>query len=189
MIKQTDNGAVVFVHPPRCSGTSIEQSLVGIVADSNKHFTASMIRQELSKNIFSDRWGSAFKFGIVRNPFDRMASLYVTKEPPFSGYNLNAGYSMIDFLDRFRVMPWEYGLTCDDYMNEQLDYIIKFEDRENGIAVVNKELERFGLKIDPKVKTRSHYYKNKNFMSYYDPESIRIIELAFAADFERWYND
>jgi len=186
MIKHTDKGTVIFVHPPRCSGTSIEFCLVGSVDDSEKHHTASMIRNQLTKSLWN-KWDDAFTFGIVRNPFDRMASVYITHEAPFRHYNLHAGKSMAEFLKRYNIMPWEYGLTCSDYMNEPLDYIIKFENRENGIKEVNLELAKYGLKIDPSQKKRSHPEKKKDFMSYYDQESIEIIKKGFKEDFERWY--
>ena len=62
---------VIFVHPPRSGGTSIEQSF-GWRDEQQKHLSASSIR----KIIGEDLWSRSFKFSIVRNPFDRAVSMY-----------------------------------------------------------------------------------------------------------------
>ena len=177
-------GKLVFIHIPRCSGTSIEHSLLGgkMVPDGEKHWRASMIKSDLG-----DLWDNCFKFSIVRSPFDRLASLFVTPEAPFCQYNIHAGSSMEEFLFGYRPMPWEHGVTCDDYLDEEIDMIIKYEERSEGIRRLNVILEsEFGLKIDDKVVKRNHPNK-KYCMEYFTPKSIEMAMNMFKKDFDRWY--
>jgi len=178
-------GKLVFVHIPRCSGTSIEHSLLDgkMVPDGEKHWRASMIKSDLG-----DLWDDCFKFSIVRNPLDRIASLFVTPEAPFCTYNIHAGNSMDKFLAQYRPMPWEHGVTCDDYLDEDVDMIIRYEERSEGIRRVNAVIEgEFGVRIDDKVVKRNHPNK-RPFMEYFTRTSIDTAINMFHRDFERWYS-
>ena len=197
------NKDVVFVHPPRSSGTSIEHSILQFVRsappfqvpDSVKHYRASQIKDQMGEQ----RWKHAYKFGIVRNPYDILGSLYITDEPNYNRYNKRANYSMSDFIAVFRFdlerdnlsipMKWEHGTTCSNYMDEDLDFIIKYESRVEDIGMVNQSLKQFGIKIDSTQVKRNHSYKNKDYMSYFDPVSKQLVKKLFKEDFDRWYND
>lgn len=185
MVIETEKRKIIFIHPPRCSGTSIEYCLLRgrMVPDGSKHLNASQVKKIIGK----EEWDKAFKFGIVRNPWDRMSSLFVTEEPPFSNYNSNSNYTISQFVERYHPMPWEHGVQCCDYMNEELDLIIKYEDRTNGIVELNEILSEFGMSVDPGVRKRSHE-KNRNFMEYFDEESNEKMNEKFKCDIERWYS-
>ncbi|MDQ0316195.1 sulfotransferase family 2 domain-containing protein [Amorphus orientalis] len=63
----------IFIHIPRCGGTSVETLMAGgdwwDLSPETKHLTA---RQ--AKSLYSEHWDDYFKFSIVRNPFARMIS-------------------------------------------------------------------------------------------------------------------
>src|SRR5579875_525331 len=63
----------IFVHIPRCAGTSVETWLCGrdywTVDPARKHLTAGQARRT-----YAAYWGSYFKFSIVRHPFTRFGS-------------------------------------------------------------------------------------------------------------------
>ena len=194
---------MVFVHPPRSSGTSIEHCILKStngqppyqVPDEAKHLRASQIKNQIGLK----RWDQAYKFGIVRNPFDILASLYITPEPNYCIHNSNSGRTMAQFLSCLRFdahrddatipMKWEHGTTCSQYMDEDLDYIIKYETRLQGLSEVNQQLAKYKIKIDSSQVRRNHTNKKKNFMEYYDSESIQIVQRLFKRDLQRWYND
>ena len=64
---------IIFVHAPRTSGTSIEKSILNgkLVPDTMKHLRASQF-----KKMFNEEWDKFYKFTIVRNPWDRIISMY-----------------------------------------------------------------------------------------------------------------
>ena len=55
--------------------------------------------------------------------------------------------------------------------------------------MVNQSLKPMGLKIDSNEVKRNHKTKKRDYMSYYDPTSKKIVEKLFEDDFERWYDD
>ena len=66
-----DNLKLIFVHIPKTGGTSIKKSL-GITNRSlGYHKRANDIKKEIP-----DKWKNYFKFSVVRNPYDRVYSIY-----------------------------------------------------------------------------------------------------------------
>merc|ERR1712146_625110 len=61
----------IFVHVPKCAGTSIEGLLYNVKIPASQHFTARELRR---------MWPSKFKalpsFAILRNPLERAISAY-----------------------------------------------------------------------------------------------------------------
>jgi hypothetical protein len=85
---------VLFIHNPRTSGTAIRRSLLfgedpnakpQWPGDLGKHAFANQLRNWTPEN----EWNKRFKFSIVRNPWDRLVSLYGLfrrpTEPNFEG--------------------------------------------------------------------------------------------------------
>lgn len=81
---------ILFVHNPRTSGTSIRRALLrgtdpnhelqfpAALPDMGKHAFPYQIKKKMQTSRFipADTWDNVFKFSIVRNPWDRMVSLY-----------------------------------------------------------------------------------------------------------------
>src|SRR5262249_51651527 len=63
-----DRNGVIFIHIPKCGGTSITSLLYG---NSPWHFSAQQVR-----NINRDKFETCYRFSIVRNPWARLYSIY-----------------------------------------------------------------------------------------------------------------
>lgn len=167
---------IIFIHAPRTSGTSIENEILKnqLVPDNQKHLRASQIKQHLG-----NQWNYYFKFTIVRNPWDRVISFY--HQIFHEAYGIRTGKSLLFFLEHYKPAPWEYGLQCSDYADEDMDLVIKFEDREEGL----KSLENIaGIKVDPNKKSRSRERGKRNYRDYYDNETRDIVKKSFARDID-----
>ena len=96
-------------------------------------------------------------------------------------YGIRTGKSLLFFLQHYKPAPWEHGLQCSDYADEDMDLVIKFEDREKGL----KSLEDItGIKVDPNKKSRSRNRGKKNYRDYYDERTKSIVERSFSRDID-----
>ena len=173
------NEKIIFIHPPRCSGTSIEQSMLNkLVPDLEKHLNAKQI-----KNIVKDEWDSYFKFSIIRNPWDRIISMYCSRYYALQGVGKYAGRSLKYFLNNFTLPKWEHGLQCSDYINLPIDFIIRFENRQQDIEKLNS---KFNLFIDSNIVARKVKGRNADYKIYYDDETIEIVNKKFNKDINQF---
>src|ERR1700722_11866986 len=69
---------LLFLHIARTGGTSVETALVGkdwwLIDPMTKHLAASQARRIHGEKI----WRTFKKFSIVRNPWDRLVSMWAT---------------------------------------------------------------------------------------------------------------
>jgi hypothetical protein len=167
---------ILFIHPPRCSGTSIETNF-NWNNENEKHLKASIIRSKVGE----DKWGNSFKFSIVRNPFDRVISMY---HAPYYR-RIKKGFlfeSLESFIADIPVPPNEYGIECCDYIDEKIDFIIRFESREDDILKLKNS---FNINIDPTIWVR-RLNREKDYKKYHSSESIRLVEKKFSKDISKF---
>ena len=69
LLNQKIRGRVIFIHIPKCGGTSIEAAL-GI--PFKFHDTAQLRRRRVG----ASAWKRAFSFALIRHPYSRIVSLY-----------------------------------------------------------------------------------------------------------------
>jgi hypothetical protein len=98
----------IFFHIPRCGGTSFErifdfrkqEQLYGVI-DSREHIVTlhHLTPTDLRKSglVNDEILQSYFKFTIIRDPFDRMASDYLWQQV-FDAHNQFAGISFDEYL-------------------------------------------------------------------------------------------
>jgi hypothetical protein len=181
---------VIFIHIPRTGGTTIEEMFTGkdwwFFEPKQKHLSAGEARK-----IYAEWWDSYFKFSIVRNPFDRVASRYMSRNYGFE-VNGATGHSMNFFLDNYKTPTWEKDPgTCTQYLDESLDLIIRFEDYANELA---KLVRSFGLEhVSDDLSCRCcsrrfHAEKTyrKHYREYFDQNSRERVEALYREDLERF---
>lgn len=171
------------MHVPRTSGTSIESEF-GVDMDfkdgkraifsSDKHLKASDIFHAIGENI----WKSYFKFSIVRNPWDRVISIF--NMPAFSDINALSGKSLIYFLNHYQPKPHEAGVQCSDYIDrDDLDFIGKFENRQQDVNFIFKKI---GFSNPQSIHDRKT--NHKHYTEYYDDETRQIVAAKYAEDID-----
>lgn len=176
---------LIFIHIPRTGGTSIEAELGVSISRDDKHKPASLIYQELGEQ----RWKEYFKFTFVRNPWDRMVSIYhqpfyniQRNGQYFIGYKTGKGFKY--FLENFHVVPWEYGadtyldyLSVDRSKEPDIDFVGRYENRALDLRRIEAAT---GIKIPDKVHLRRT--EHAHYLDYYDDVTRAIVEKRFEKD-------
>ena len=183
----------IFIHIPRCGGTSIEIAMCGRnwfnIESSTKHLIAST-----AKNIYKPYWNDYFKFSFVRNPWDRMVSL--AKYPGTYKLNLNKG-KLVGFEDYFQKFPeievdgrskslsdTFYPIKNSVYLNilnVELDFIGRFENLNEDFEFIYKSIGD----IPPLLTNDSiHRSYHGHYTEYYDDETRQIVAEKYAKDIE-----
>jgi hypothetical protein len=196
---------IIFLHPPKCGGTSIEQ-LLGFLEERQKNpninfFKHASLRehiQEVSKISDPNKF---FKFSIIRNPWDRAVSYYNHKK--FKAYIsfLHKGYAFYEMPENvkdakkltfkeyiFKYFPNEFNSEkqTKPFMlfeeNFYLQYVIRFEFLKKDIYSIRQKIGIGNDYIIPHLNDSSIYLEKKDYKEYYDEESKNLIENLFKWD-------
>ena len=193
----------IFVHVPKCAGTSIGRSLYGEYRGN--HMGIATYQMIFSKEDFD----SYFKFGFVRNPWDRVLSAYrfmtrgadATPDRPKkrtgrTGTLKSKQRGEVAQFDDFEsfVLNWvnarntrlyehfrpQHRFVCTPRGRLALDYVARFETIDDDLAKIG---ERLGvdLTVDHLNKTRG---EQSDYRSHYTPQMRRIVEKVYAKDIE-----
>ncbi len=137
--------------------------------------------------IGNERFGSYFKFAIVRNPWDIEVSRYffARKATAHKLYSLANSLSFKEFLKwRESKGMWSRQIVkvCDEDGNIIVDQIIRIEMLEKELpGILN---ERFGLSIQGMLPRLNVSKSRTSYREYYDRESIQIVERLNSKDIE-----
>lgn len=176
---------LLFVHIARTGGTSIETALVGKdwwdIDPESKHISASQ-----AKKIYGDEiWRDYKKFTVIRNPWDRVVSMWATKWW-HEASNIEVDCSLKTFIKKMKPHPHEvYGsLLYADVIDEPLDFVLRFEDLQRDFSCM---LRKVGVEdvMLPHVEKRVH----APYASMYGPEERELVADMFSLDLQRYPYD
>lgn len=187
----------VFVQVPKTASTSIRM-LVG--HPRHPHLNIQQLKMQFVQRTLRDMAASSdkapeaaekefdayFKFGFVRNPWDRVVSLYERKE----GIQLRERMSFDEFVRWIKfssdtcIHPALHRNQLDWFKDEKgrviVDYIGRFENLEQDWLHISSKT---GLpKVLPHQKRNG--IDRKNYRSYYDQAAQQIIGETFGEDIE-----
>lgn len=167
---------IIFIHIPRTGGTSIESAVGRKLEKDWKHNTASLVR----KKVGEEKWQNSFVFSFVRNPWDRMISLY--HQPWYRNETPYTDQGLAYFIQNVKHVPWERNYFYEYLDSDGIDFIGKFENREKDLEIIS---QRTGIKIDPKVhemKTK----RNLDYRTYYDDHTRQLVYDLYKRDIEKY---
>lgn len=194
----------IFIHIPKNAGTSIQEALKNVnVREEKQHWAVSQTTkhqslQDLLKIYEDSNWLEKkvkdfdfinyFKFAVVRNPFERMVSLYNYLKKSKIRNEIHTVNSFEHFIHLFEDKnSWVSKLhSC----KTQLSYITDFEGnilvdylgRYENLSIFKTEIEaNFDFKLNLKKLNVSNLHKF-DYRTYYDNETQSIIEWKFLED-------
>jgi hypothetical protein len=200
---------IIFIHIPKCAGTSISNLLFdtknqkwkvpnydihyGWCPKRKIHMQHATPNQLLELGLIDESiWNNYLKFTVVRNPWSRAES----------GYKwLRKTYKIRDSFENYITKSGKFKAVMTDnsnkryrgdHLNKQMDYlnvkelnnidrVLRFENIQNEINSLLKDIELSNLQL-PFYKKRKN--KKKHYSHFYDEYKKSLIDKYFADDID-----
>jgi Sulfotransferase family len=178
-----DDFRLAFVHIARTGGTSIEVALAGqdwwLISPQTKHLSARQIRSQCGE----EKWNSYLKFSVVRNPWDRVVSMFATGWWMGEDRQCDAQAEFEHFIDNLAPHRNELysSLMYSEIIDEPLDQIIRYEALQEGF---NKVCELIGK--PPMMLGREEARARLHYSAYYNEATRRKVAERFKRDIENY---
>jgi len=176
----------IFVHIPKCAGTSVRQSLFG---RDGGHPPLETFRTMLPPELFAQ----SFKFTFARNPWDRLVSAFfflkksdLKRNQRFNRRHLSAFDNFDSFVRQWvtrknvwkftHFLPQHHFLCIDKRLG--VDFVGFYENLAEDFAIVAKRIGRpTQLREENRLGGR-----DKDYRQYYNDETRDIVAEAYAED-------
>ena len=148
-----------------------------IAAINHGHITVDQIRPHLDEEV----WRDYFKFGFVRNPFDRFVStcFFLNRSKPnfaaIAPSFMKERITRTRFQQRVLVRPQSLQL-CDRDGNSPLDFVGRYEDLQQSYDSI---CERIG--IPNSELGRKNTSGHSDYADYYQDDELRQLVANFYA--------
>jgi len=200
----------VFIHIPKCAGTSVYKALMpeqdwyninntkhGGWDDKNKiqkqHATALQI-----KEFYCSNFNDYFSFTFARNPWSKMASDYLwmtnldknsngcKRKGTFLEYLNNENDFDLENLKKETFYRYDHILPQTDFVlnnkgERMVDFIGKFENLQEDFNIV---CDKIG--IPQQQIPHNNKSNHKHYTEYYDDETREIVAEKYARDIEHF---
>lgn len=180
----------IFIHINKTGGTSI-------INITGKPFRKHMTAKEVIASIGQQKWNAAYKFAVVRNPWDKMVSHYkhnIKTKPSTMRIGGVTSREMISFNDwlactlgpvknrKYYNRPQHFlpqvEWLKDNHGEIKFDKIIRFESLASDYLQVADVL---GLKVElPHLNST----ERTSYRKFYTPETRKLVENWFKDDIE-----
>lgn len=188
----------IFIHIPRTAGTAIEHALVGkdwwFVNPFTKHLTTRQAQRLYGRK----RWERYFCFAFVRNPWDKLVSMWECGLYRRQRAALRTFPAFVRHVHRnpFEQRTLHYhrilGLTPDRQLSRRdlrlrdrwgpahADFVGRFESLEADMEHVFAAIGMSSTRLP--VRNRSR--QRRDYREYYDDETRSIVAERFALDIQ-----
>lgn len=144
-----------------------------------KHNTASSLKKKIPARL----WDTYFKFGFVRNPWDREVSNYfmIVQRKIWPAYGLlSDGGTFKTYVQKcMNHQPYlQKWFFTDEEGKLLVDFVGRFENLEKDFGEV---CNRIGISVDLPHENRT---KRKSYKDYYDAETMSAVAEVYREDIE-----
>ena len=187
----------VFIAVPKTGCTSVAHALSLNLDQPIREYHAT-VKDVMERN---EDFKHYFKFGFVRNPWDRMVSIYCESvtayqkfntfaHPTFSEIILEEFESFNDSVLRHRdfglhekthFLPCSHFLTIDNDI--AVDFVGRFENLEGDYINV---CGKMGWNLAPRLYHSRKSNRSSDYKIYYTKESSELISKIYEEDIERF---
>lgn len=204
--KKVKKNGFWFIDIPRTSSSSIRTELANTFGSTygksnllenefevNGSYKDHLTASQAMKHISPRDWEQLFTFTIVRNPWDRMVSLYFYRAKKGQ---IPTGLSFKDYISQLKSPRYNcsnsmhyrpsyyYGAAefiLDKKENVIVDYIGKFEERESSLKYISK---RINCPTLGKLCLQKAKPSEKHYSMLYDKECRELVSKVYARDIE-----
>ena len=144
------------------------------------------------KHFDSNSWGNYFKFGFVRNPYEKVVSDFVFKKEEkvttkrfksFVSELYSKEMSKRKKDNHIRSKDWTM-ISIEDKIS--LDFVGKYENLHRDFERV---CDKLNLKCDTRALPTSKKYRDYNYENFYDGETKRMVKSIFKKEIKKFgYN-
>lgn len=187
----------IFVHIPKTGGTSIadpdySQGGRGALIDclgkddimQQGHVRAAGLRDRIGED-----WNHFFKFTFVRNPWDRLVSLYHYFLQDAEKRASDLGRRIAQCLDFASFCRQLDELNLDPHFDQQVSYMIDYEgdliiDYIARFEALEAEYRKICVHLGIPARELPHYRRSEHcdYRSYYDDECREIVLKKYRDD-------
>ena len=183
-LRQGGNGPFIFIHINKTAGTSIGNA-IGLPI--KHHQTA----REVIATIGKDKWNKAYRFTLVRNPWDKVVSHYEYRRKKNKTEVASRNISFSEWVrktygpqkdpvlyDNPRSFQPQVEWLKDDEGVINIDFIGKFE-------TINEDFDQIkaAIGLDAELP-HLNASRRAGYQSYYDDETREIVAEWFWEDIE-----
>lgn len=199
----------VFVHIPKTAGMSVERYFLEILGLDEEQRPQLLLRPNNDPALGPPRlahlkaadyvgcghiseidFNRYFRFSVVRNPWDRLVSMYRylghAKKTDFSDFVFNRFYPKLWREMSYFVRP-QVDFIYDSSGRLLVNEILRFESLEEGFAKIR---ERLGLPASELPRVNTSYQrpgkKNPPYQTYYKAETRLWVSELYRSDIERF---
>ena len=191
----------IYIHINKCAGMSVRNWLRGDLEHSiNRLGKDHMSLQEVYNNLDINEFNSFYKFAIIRNPYDRLGSIYNYGRKR----NHAEHYSKFEeSFENFILNLSEHKKRCSS--NEELyqnmfssitewlsvngeikvNIIIPFENLNENLKIIEKKLNLTNKSPLPHLNQGSEYLGG-SYKKWYTPEMVRIVNDVYEDDIKNF---
>lgn len=166
----------VFIHVNKNAGCSIERAFGWKLRDHARPL-------DIIKEIGEEKWNRYFKFAVVRNPWDRLVSMYLSQKRE----RRDKAKNFKQWLEEsWKYKKWDGNSKQDQFHQISvdgkicMDYLIRFENLQDGFDHICKEL---GVElILPHLNKSDHLH----YSNYYDEDATEFVRKWHKIDIEEF---
>lgn len=168
----------IFIHIPKTGGNSVNRVLQQYAVIPPRTLLECHIPASVMRSCIRD-YNTYFSFSFVRNPFDRLVSLYYFSRKHRAFPATFKEYVELVYRGDYPKSPDQYSKLYNPCGKLLVDFVGKFENIQHDFThVCNK------IGIQPVALPKANATKHPDYKDCYTPELVKYVGELYADDLE-----